>query len=282
MANKFWVGGTGTWSSTNTTNWSTTSGGAGGAAVPNVSDIVTFDGSSGGGVVTVDSSINGAAIQQLVTSNFTGTLDFSVNNPSLTITVVWTDTGTAVHTISLGSGTFTFSGTSGNLLNITNTNLTLNAGTSTISFAPAFAATSSRNMVSTASQTFATISVSPTNQNGMPIAFGGTVKMATLTAPAGTSISGQNSATVVVNTSFAMNGNSTTQSALTGGAGSTTPTFNIPAGTALSWMYLAKVSFAITTGAINATNSFDGSGNNMNGGTITPPASGGGAHMTIG
>jgi hypothetical protein len=34
MADRYWVGGTGTWSSTNTANWSTSSGGAGGASVP--------------------------------------------------------------------------------------------------------------------------------------------------------------------------------------------------------------------------------------------------------
>lgn len=33
MANRYWVGGAGTWDLTNTANWSTTSGGAGGASV---------------------------------------------------------------------------------------------------------------------------------------------------------------------------------------------------------------------------------------------------------
>lgn len=43
MANRYWVGGSGTWNSTNTTNWSTTSGGAGGASVPTSADSVFFD-----------------------------------------------------------------------------------------------------------------------------------------------------------------------------------------------------------------------------------------------
>lgn len=30
MANRYWVGGSGTWNASNTTNWSTASGGAGG------------------------------------------------------------------------------------------------------------------------------------------------------------------------------------------------------------------------------------------------------------
>jgi len=33
MADRYWILGTGTWSSTNTVNWSTSSGGLGGASV---------------------------------------------------------------------------------------------------------------------------------------------------------------------------------------------------------------------------------------------------------
>lgn len=43
MPDRYWVGGTGTWSSTNTANWSATSGGAGGASVPTAADSVFFD-----------------------------------------------------------------------------------------------------------------------------------------------------------------------------------------------------------------------------------------------
>lgn len=43
MADRYWVGGTGTWNTTSTTNWSTTSGGAGGASVPTSADNVFFD-----------------------------------------------------------------------------------------------------------------------------------------------------------------------------------------------------------------------------------------------
>ncbi len=47
MADRYWVGGNGTWSSTNITNWSATSGGAGGESVPTDSDRVLFDANSG-------------------------------------------------------------------------------------------------------------------------------------------------------------------------------------------------------------------------------------------
>lgn len=47
MATYYWVGGSGTWDTSTTTNWSLTSGGAGGAGVPTASDDVVFDASSG-------------------------------------------------------------------------------------------------------------------------------------------------------------------------------------------------------------------------------------------
>jgi hypothetical protein len=40
---RYWVGGTGTWDAATTTNWSTSSGGAGGASVPTSADAVIFD-----------------------------------------------------------------------------------------------------------------------------------------------------------------------------------------------------------------------------------------------
>lgn len=51
MADRYWVGGAGTWNSTNTANWSATSGGAGGASVPTSADNVFFNASSGTGTV---------------------------------------------------------------------------------------------------------------------------------------------------------------------------------------------------------------------------------------
>jgi len=46
MANRYWILGTGTWDATNTVNWSTSSGGAGGASVPTAVDNVFFDANS--------------------------------------------------------------------------------------------------------------------------------------------------------------------------------------------------------------------------------------------
>lgn len=57
MANRFWVGGTGTWNGTTTTQWSASSGGAGGVSVPTATDNVFFDTNSGGGTVTLSASL---------------------------------------------------------------------------------------------------------------------------------------------------------------------------------------------------------------------------------
>lgn len=43
MANRYWVGGTGYWTGTDTSHWSTSSGGTGGASVPLYTDDVFFD-----------------------------------------------------------------------------------------------------------------------------------------------------------------------------------------------------------------------------------------------
>lgn len=58
MADRFWRGGAGTWNSSNTANWSTTSGGSGGASVPSAADDVYFDSNSGTGTCTISGTVN--------------------------------------------------------------------------------------------------------------------------------------------------------------------------------------------------------------------------------
>jgi hypothetical protein len=74
MANRYWVGGTGTWDNTSTTNWSTTSGGSSGASVPIETDSVFFDANSNATSYTVYVP-NG-------TSNVPYCLSLSVNGPA--------------------------------------------------------------------------------------------------------------------------------------------------------------------------------------------------------
>lgn len=57
MATYFWVGGSGTWDNSSTTNWATSTGGAGGFGPPIVGDTVNFDSNSGtAATVTVAST----------------------------------------------------------------------------------------------------------------------------------------------------------------------------------------------------------------------------------
>jgi hypothetical protein len=61
VADRYWVGGTGTWDATAGTKWALTSGAAGGQAVPTSSDDVYFDGASDSGAsftVTVSGTRN--------------------------------------------------------------------------------------------------------------------------------------------------------------------------------------------------------------------------------
>lgn len=78
MADRYWVGGTADWDGTAGTKWSTTSGGAGGAAVPTFSDDVYFDANSGSVTVTKKNPLPGYCLNFNATG-FTGTLICEAN-----------------------------------------------------------------------------------------------------------------------------------------------------------------------------------------------------------
>ena len=77
MANRYWVGGTGTWDATSTANWSETSGGVGGASAPTSLDDVYFDsGSDAGANFTV--TVGTGAVCKTLNANTTSPLDFTM------------------------------------------------------------------------------------------------------------------------------------------------------------------------------------------------------------
>lgn len=89
----YWVGGAGTWSRTGTTNWSLSSGGAGGENPPVICDTAIFDSNSGTGAVSIDTNVKapnvnlstyGGTIGQLpaVFGNFTGKSSLAIASPS--------------------------------------------------------------------------------------------------------------------------------------------------------------------------------------------------------
>lgn len=126
MAARFWVGGTGNWDASDTTHWSATSNGAGGASVPGSSDDVTFDASSGGGTVSVTAT---ATALTITGGSFTGTFDTTsqtINSGTFNFS------GTGTRTVTLGSSAINLTGTIAATINFsTNTNLTLTANTAT-------------------------------------------------------------------------------------------------------------------------------------------------------
>jgi hypothetical protein len=77
MASRYWVGGTAAWDATAGSKWSTTSGGAGGAAVPTNADDVIFDANSGAVTITIQTAV--AVGGSFNASAFTGTLVQSTN-----------------------------------------------------------------------------------------------------------------------------------------------------------------------------------------------------------
>jgi hypothetical protein len=105
MADRYWVGGTGAWNDTNTTNWSASSGGAGGASVPTSADNVFFNGSSGGGTVTINTvPANANSV------NFTGYLGSFAGSVAQTLNVAGSFT-LNLNTNFTFTGNLTFTGT---------------------------------------------------------------------------------------------------------------------------------------------------------------------------
>jgi hypothetical protein len=90
MADRYWVGGSGTWDATTTTNWSATSGGAGGASAPTSADNVIFDADSNTLLLPFTVTVSGSVSTPAVCNDFTAgsldgamTLDFPVASTRL-------------------------------------------------------------------------------------------------------------------------------------------------------------------------------------------------------
>lgn len=111
MADRYWVLGTGTWDSTSTTNWSTSSGGAGGASVPTASDNVFFDANSnvGTGAFTVTMANSPRVCNDFTASGLDGTMTLA--GTSIGLTVSGSLTFQATNFTRTYTGTTTFNAT---------------------------------------------------------------------------------------------------------------------------------------------------------------------------
>lgn len=280
MASRFWVGGTGTWDNSITTNWSATSGGAGGQSVPAAADTVTFDASSGGGTVTVAATINASNTLASITGGaFTGTLDFSANNPSITLTTIFSFSGTGTRTLNLGSGTFTLSATTGFLWDLTTTtNLTFSGASATI-VASSTAPTASRS-VSAGSKTYGTLTIAAVATSSQAPGFNilGSNNFTAMNVGAGNWLNFSNFGTTTITNAFSWLGTASNAAILLTAGSSNGPTHTISSANngTMAWTVLTGMLFS-GGGIFTATNSFDLKGNT--GVTITGPSGSASARM---
>ena len=82
MADRYWVGGAGTWNSSSTANWSSTSGGSGGYSVPTILDNVYINSASGTGTITVIGTVNAKYLS--VSANF-GTITVDLGSSTINL-----------------------------------------------------------------------------------------------------------------------------------------------------------------------------------------------------
>ena len=123
MANRYWRGGSGSWTTTNTANWSISSGGGGGASVPTAADAVIIDNLSGSPTVTL--SGGPLTCQSITTTGATCTI--AGTGPTLTVSGSITLSATTTWSMV---GSFTINATSTvttNGVSFGNTGLSFNA-----------------------------------------------------------------------------------------------------------------------------------------------------------
>jgi len=138
MATYFWVGGSGTWDNSNSANWSLTTGGAGGAGVPNGTDTVNFDANSGTGTCTTSATAaasivtqNSATLALVLGANLTISGRFTLTQGSVDLagftmsSLELHSNNTNVRSIAFGSGKIVVTGTGLNFYATTLTNLVL-------------------------------------------------------------------------------------------------------------------------------------------------------------
>ncbi len=92
MATYYWVGGSGTWDNVSATNWAASSGGAGGAGIPNGTDTVIFDAGSGSGTCTTVATaacsvatLNSATVALVLGANLTMSGVFTLTQGSVNL-----------------------------------------------------------------------------------------------------------------------------------------------------------------------------------------------------
>jgi hypothetical protein len=284
MANRYWVGGTGTWNTSSTTNWSASSGGTSGASVPTAADSVFFDQA---GTYTV--TMTGALLCLDITVS-AGVVTFATGTtPTLAITgsmsllvgTVWNSTGAITFNSTTTGKTITTNGVTINAQIVLNgvgggwslgSSLTLATGSSFILTAGAFSLNGfdssvgqfSSNNSNVRSIAFGSNNITLTNPAGGTMVDMATVTNLTLTATTGGFLA--NSTTTTRTFTFGTTGGTTSNSPnLTfTGTGTATPVL-----TTGSWFN--KLDFG-ATGFTMGTTSLNLNGLTLGSGAFTTPS----------
>jgi len=112
MADRYWVGGAGTWDATTTTNWSATSGGAGGASAPTSADNVIFNSLSNAVAYAVTVGTNAACFDVTIAGPAVGNITITLGATAvINVYDSWTSAATGV----------VFSATTGAVINFLST-----------------------------------------------------------------------------------------------------------------------------------------------------------------
>lgn len=265
MADRYWVGGSGTWDASSTTNWSASSGGASGASAPTSADNVFFNANSNVGTSAFTVTITAATCLDFTASGLDGVM---------TVTTSVTNTTLDVYgSMSLPASNFTWSSASGSLVTfrattaktittngvtLTLTNITVDGVGGSLTLGSALTLNSTRNLT----VTNGTFSTSASNYN---LSVGGLSSSNTNTRTinlnaSSVSISGTSPITMATTTNLTFN------------AGTSTVTFsNTSPNVVATNLTFYNVSFNSTTSstAISVTGS-----NTYNNFSVTTPSSG--------
>jgi len=182
MATYYWVGGAGTWNSSTTTNWASSSGGAGGAGVPTSADDVIFNSASNATGYTVTIATGAVCLNFTANGPAAGTVAFSVGAIlSVHGNLTFAATGVSVS----GGSAITFAGsTAGNTITSNgvafgNTGITI-TGTGSYSLGGAFTANGANSAIVQSAGTFSTNNYNISTWGGLAVT-GGTINLGSST-----------------------------------------------------------------------------------------------------
>ena len=288
-ASCFWVGGSGTWDQTNTggggtggIKWASASGGGSActatsgpaAGVPGPSDTVSFDANSGGGTATVAATFNSTNTISAISTmaGYTGTLDFSVNNPNISMASI-SCSGTGAKTLKMGSGTFTMTQANGTLVDLGGGSCTVNAGTSTLLLSATAASSRFISLGNNTTLYNVTVSNPSYNTYTIDLSNGGTpITVNNLTFTNVGIVTLGNGISWTINGTLTYDGQSATQPSILNSRG-TAFTLSVAGANTLNNLVIQNLTKA-GAGSITCNNCYSGGGNTSV--TINNPATGGG------